>query len=213
MGIIIRNELPQDWKRVEEVAREAFWNLYHPGCSEHYVIHVMRTHEDFLPDLTFVIESEGAVIGSIFYTKSRIITTENLEVPTITFGPVSILPGMHRMGLGRRLIEHSIEVAKAQGHRAIMTLGYPYHYEPYGFKGGKAYGISMEDGKYYKGLLVLPLYDGALDGIKGVAKFSDVYDDPEPQVLDTFDRDFPLKSKGIQESQKEYEDAVAMLDE
>lgn len=213
MSIIIRNETPADYRKVEEVAREAFWNLYFPGCSEHLVIHKMRTHHDFMPELTFVIEVDGEIAGSIFYTKSKIVSDNGVEIPTITFGPVSISPSMHRMGLGRRLIEHSIQVAKKEGHRAILTLGYPYHYEPYGFKGGKQYGISMPDGKFYKGLLALPLYENALGHISGYVVFADVLDDQDPDELEVFDSQFSPKEKAVQDSQREFEEASTMLDE
>lgn len=213
MDIVIRHEKPEDCKVVEEVAREAFWNLYFPGCSEHFVIHKLRKHADFIPELSFVIEVDGEVAGSIFYTKSKIVSEDGKSLDTITFGPVSISPDKHRMGLGRQLIEHSIELAREMGHPAILTMGYPYHYEPYGFEGGKAYKVSMPDGKFYKGLLVLPLYEGALDDVSGYAVFSDVLEEPTKEELDAFDKQFPYKEKKVQESQKEFEIAATMLDE
>ncbi len=212
MNITIRNENKQDYRKVEEVAREAFWNLYFPGCSEHMVIHNMRNHPDFIPELSFVIEVDGEIVGSIFYTHSKVVSSDGTQHKTITFGPVSILPSMHRKGLGRKLITHSIEEAKKLGYNAILTLGYPYHYEPYGFVGGKKYKISMPDGKYYKGLLVLPLYEGALDNISGYAVFSDALE-PNEEEVEIFDKSFEPKEKGIQDSQKEYEIACCMLDE
>lgn len=212
MNITIRNENKQDYRKVEEVAREAFWNLYFPGCSEHMVIHNMRNHRDFIPELSFVIEVDGEIVGSIFYTHSKVVSSDGTQHKTITFGPVSILPSMHRKGLGRKLITHSIEEAKKLGYNAILTLGYPYHYEPYGFVGGKKYKISMPDGKYYKGLLVLPLYEGALDNISGYAVFSDALE-PSEEEVEIFDKSFEPKEKGIQDSQKEYEIACCMLDE
>ncbi len=98
------------------------------------------------------------------------------------------------------------------GYRAILTLGYPYHYEPYGFLGGKKYNVSMPDGKFYKGLLVLPLYEGALNNISGYAEFSDIFEINENEV-NNFDKDFPYKEKQYQKSQDEYEASCIMLDE
>jgi len=214
LDINIRNEEPKDYRRVEEVAREAFWNLYSPGCHEHFVIHKMREHDDFIKELTFVIKVDGQVEGGIFYTHSKIVSKDNPEYKTITFGPVFISPKFHRKGLGKKLITHSIEieVAKEMGYRAILALGYPYHYKPYEFVGGKKYNISMPDGKFYKGLLVLPLYEGALDNISGYVVFSDVFDVTEEEV-EEFDRSFPPKEKKYQASQDEYEVASSMLDE
>ncbi len=212
MKIKIRNEEPKDYRRVEEIAREAFWNLYFPGGHEHYVVHKMRSHPDFIKELAFIIEADDEIVGGIFYTNSKIVSEDNKEFKTISFGPVFISPEFHRKGLGKELVTHSIQVAKEMGYRAILTLGYPYHYEPYGFLGGRKYNVSMSDGKFYKGLLVLPLYEGALDGIFGYAYFSDVFDVKEEEV-DKFDKSFPSKEKKYQKSQDEYEIAVSMLDE
>jgi len=212
MNIRIRNEETKDYRRVEEVAREAFWNLYFPGGHEHYVVHKMRSHPDFIKELAFVIEVEGKIEGAIFYTHSKIVSEDHTEHKTISFGPVFISPEYHRKGLGKELITHSIEAAKELGYRAVLTLGYPYHYEPYGFLGGKKYNISMPDGKFYKGLLVLPLYEGALDNISGYAAFSEVLDVTQEEV-DEFDQSFPPKEKKYQVSQDEYEAMISMLDE
>jgi len=212
MNIKIRNEEAKDYRRVEEVAREAFWNLYFPGGHEHYVVHKMRSHPDFIKELAFVIEVDEEIEGAIFYTHSKIVSEDKEEYETISFGPVFISPEFHRKGLGKELINHSIEVAKEMGYRAILTLGYPHHYEPYGFSGGKKYGISMPDGKFYKGLLVLPLYEGSLDDVSGYAEFSDVLDVTGEEV-DEFDKSFPPKEKKYQASQDEYEAAAYLLDE
>ncbi|MFR9542844.1 MAG: N-acetyltransferase [Rikenellaceae bacterium] len=211
MNITILNERPNDYRHMEEIAREAFWNLYFPGCHEHYVVHQMRNHPDFISELSFVVEADGQVVGGIYYTNSAIVQPDGSEVRIITFGPVCILPKYHRMGLGRRIITHSIKKAKEMGYRGILTLGYPYHYIPYGFVGGKRYGISMEDGKFYTGLLALPLYDGAFDDVSGWAKFSTALDSIQ-EAVDEFDSTFPPKEKAVTPSQVEFEKAVSQLD-
>lgn len=104
MNINIRNIEYKDFRKVEEVSREAFWNLYFPGCSEHFVIHNIKDHKDFIPKLSFVIELDGEIIGSIIYTHSKVISKDNKEYDTISFGPVFIDPRFHRLGLGRKLI-------------------------------------------------------------------------------------------------------------
>ena len=149
MAISIRHENQKDFREVEEVTREAFYNLYFPGCNEHLVVHNMRSHKDYIKELSYIIEVDGEIVGSIFYAHSKIVGWDGVETKTISFGPVSIHPKYHRMGLGRKLITHSIEEAKRLGYNAILTLGYPYHYEPYGFLGGKKYNIAMPDGKFY----------------------------------------------------------------
>ncbi|MGL5574832.1 MAG: GNAT family N-acetyltransferase [Sarcina sp.] len=212
MNIVIRNERKEDYRKVEELIREAFWNLYFPGCEEHAVINKLRGHEDFIRELTFVIELDGEIAGSIFYSHSKVVLKDGGEYKTITFGPVAILPKYHRQGLGRKLISHSIEEAKKLGYKGILTLGYPYHYESYGFKGGKNYNISMEDGKFYKGLLALPLCEGGLLNVEGYASFTKGLEVTEEEV-EEFDKTFPHKEKGEQESQKEFAQTVGLLDE
>ncbi len=211
MNIVIRHEEEKDYFAVANVTREAFWNLYKQGCEEHLVVNKIRNHKDYLPTLSFVIEVDGEIAGSIFYTKSKIQSNDGTEHETITFGPVSILPKYHKMGLGKQLIEHSINVAKQEGHKAILTLGYPHHYTPYGFVGGKKHNICMGDGNYYIGLLVLPLYENALQSISGVACFSDVFEVSEEEV-EQFDKKFDFKEKRFQQSQKDFEVACSTLD-
>lgn len=212
MNIVIRREEERDYRRVEEVAREAFWNLYFPGTDIPVVVNKLRRSPDFIKELTYVVEVDGQVEGGIFYTHSKIKNENGEEIKTISFGPVFISPELHRQGLGRKLIIYTIEKAKEMGYRAILTLGYPYHYEPYGFVGGKRYGISMPDMKFYKGLLALPLYEGALENISGYAIFSEDLA-ATPDEIEEFDKNFPYKEKGFQESQVEYEKACAELDE
>ena len=98
------------------------------------------------------------------------------------------------------------------GYKGVLTLGYEYHYKPYGFVGGKKYSISMEDGKFYKGLLALPLYEGALDNISGYVSFSKGLEVTQDEV-EEFDKLFEYKEKKVEESQKIFEATVGLLDE
>jgi predicted N-acetyltransferase YhbS len=211
MIVKLRHENPEDYYKVEAIAREAFWNLYFPGCDEHYVIHKIRTHKDYIPELSFIVEVDGEIAGSIYYTKSKIINKDDSVRETISFGPVCIHPKYHRMGLGRQMITHTIDLAKEMGYKGIITLGYPYHYEPYGFCGGKKYHIAMEDGQFYIGLLALPLCDGGLDGLDGYARISSVFEVGKEEV-EAYDQQFPAKEKAVTESQKEFLESVSKLD-
>ena len=209
--ITIRNEQPADYRRVEEITRNAFWNLYCPGASEHYLVHTMRCHTDYIPQLSFVIEKDGAIIGSIHFTHAQIATPTGAEVPVLHLGPVCITPQLHRQGLGRALITHAIKSAKASGHRAIVLGGFPYHYEPYGFTGTKKYNIAMADGKFYTGIMALPLYNGALDGICGKIKLSNALY-PNVEGLDAYEATFPPMEKLTLPCQKEFEQISGELD-
>lgn len=197
---------------MEEITREAFWNLYLPGTSEHYLVHTMRSHEDYLPALSFVLEEDGKIIGSIHFTRAWVETPAGEAVPVVHFGPVCITPRLHRQGYGRKLITHAIKAARAGGHRAIVLGGFPYHYHPYGFAGTKKYGITMDDGKFYTGIIVLPLYAGALDGVTGKLRFSAALY-PDESGLEAYEATFPPKEKQVLPCQKAFDAAAAELDE
>ena len=114
-AVIIRNETESDFRRVEEITRAAFWNLYVPGCSEHYVAHVIRSHEDFVKELDFVAEADGEIVGNIMYTKAQLLDEDGEKKEILTFGPISVLPEYQRQGIGTRLMEHSFEKAAGLG--------------------------------------------------------------------------------------------------
>lgn len=205
----IRKEAEADYRRVEEITKKAFWNLYVPGCNEHYLVHIMRSHEDFLPELDLVVEVDGQIVGSIMYTKAKLVDEAGETKEILTFGPISILPEFQRSGYGKKLMEYSFEQAKALGYDAIVIFGNPYNYVARGFKSCKKYQISLEDGSYPMAMMVKELIAGALDGRKWVYKQSDVYE-IEEDVLDVdpeaqrFDGEFESMEKRCQPSQEEF---------
>lgn len=164
--IKIRNEKETDYIQVEEITRKAFYNLYIPGCVEHYLVHIMRGHKDFLPELDYVIEIDGHVVGNIMYTKARLVDETGVEKEILTFGPISILPEYQRMGYGKMLIEYSFEPAAALGYDVIVILGMPSNYVSRGFKSCKKYNVCFEDGTYPAAMMVKELKPNALDGRK-----------------------------------------------
>jgi predicted N-acetyltransferase YhbS len=125
MGYSIRNERADDYRCVEELTRKAFWNVHAPGCDEHYLIHVMRSHADFIADLDLVLLVDDRIVGNIMYAKSKLVDEEGGEQEILTFGPVSILPEFQRKGYGKRLIEYSMERAakKGYGYRHFRESG------------------------------------------------------------------------------------------
>lgn len=163
-NIIIRNEQKEDWEIVEKITRQAFYNLYVPGCGEHYLVHIMREHEDFIPELDFVIERNGDVIGNIMYTKAKLIDENGNEKDILTFGPVSIHPAYQRMGYGKMLIEHSFQTAIQLGYDTIVIFGSPSNYVSRGFRCCKKYNVCIENGKYPAAMMVKELIPHALDG-------------------------------------------------
>lgn len=201
--IKIRNEEESDYQRVEELTRKSFWNLYIPGCNEHYLVHVMRSHKDFLPELDLVIEVDNQIIGNIMYTKAKLIDESGAEKDILTFGPVCILPEYQRKGYGKKLIEYSFEQAIALGYDVIVIFGNPNNYVSRGFKSCKRYNICLENGTYPTAMMVKELKRGALDGRKWVYHQSPVFEIDE-QEAERFDAGLESMEKKYQPSQEEF---------
>lgn len=126
--IKIRNENPADYETVEKMTREAFYNVYTLGCMEHYLVHIMRGHEDFIPELDFVLEVNGEIIGNIMYTKARLVDEDGNQKDILTFGPICIMPAHQRRGYGKMLMEHSMKRAAELGYDVVVIFGSPVNY-------------------------------------------------------------------------------------
>ena len=122
-NLIIRQETKEDYRATEELTREAFWNVYKPGADEHYFVHMMRSHPDFIPELAFVLELDGEIIGNIMYTKARLENSKGEIKEILSFGPLCVAPKYQRQKLGKMLIEHSFEVARGMGYACSPHSG------------------------------------------------------------------------------------------
>lgn len=202
-GIRIRNEREADYAMVEEMTRKAFYNLYVPGCGEHYLVHIMRGHRDFLPELDFVLELDGQLIGNIMYTKARLVDAQGEEKEILTFGPVCILPEYQRRGYGKLLMEHSFARAVELGYDVIVIFGNPGNYVGRGFQSCKKFHVSLEDGTYPAAMMVKELKKAALDGRTWI-----YHDSPVMQIdmeaAQRFDERFEKLEKKHQASQEEF---------
>lgn len=203
MNISIRNEDENDYRQVEELTREAFWNLYVQGCDEHYLVHKMRTHPDFITTLDFVAVFEDKIIGNIMYTQSHLRDESNHRTETITFGPISVLPEYQKQGVGSALIRHSQKVAVENNHKVIIIQGHPHNYCKHGFRSSKDYNISDSEGKYPYSLLVLELEKGILKGHKRRYYPSEVYN-IEVNAAAEYDKQFDFKKKEYKYTQEEF---------
>lgn len=199
--MIIRNELTSDYREVEELTRKAFWNLYVPGCIEHYLVHIMRSHKDFLPALDLVIECDGTIIANIMYTKAKLVDEEGNEKPILTFGPLSVLPAYQRKGYGKKLLEYSFQKAVALGYDAVVILGSPENYISSGFKSSKRYNICASDKSFPAALLVKELCEGAIPKGNWTFQESPVYEF-DTQAAEAFDQTFEKLEKEYQTSQE-----------
>ena len=184
--IIIRNEEEKDYSIVEEMTRKAFYNLYIPGCTEHYLVHIMRKHNDFIPELDFVLELDGKIIGNIMYTKAKLVDENSQEKEILTFGPLCIHPDYQRKGYGKKLLEYSFNKAISLGYDVIVIFGSPSNYVARGFKSCKKYNICIEGGVFPSAMMVKALKDNALDGRKWTYHDSPIMqiDEKEAQIFD-----------------------------
>ncbi len=202
---IIRKETANDYREIENIAREAFWNLSVPGCTEHYFIHTMRSHEAFIPELDYVLEVNSRVVGCVMYTKAALEDENGLLKPVLSMGPICIHPDFQRMGGSRRLLEFTFDKARQLGYDVVINFGNPDNYVARGYKSCKKFNICFEGDVFPAALLVKELSEGALDGRKWIYRPNDA-DAPcnDANAVEEFDRLFPPKVKAWQPSQEEF---------
>ena len=166
--LLIRPARPEESRAVEELTREAFMAPGSPGYDyEHYLVHLIRTRPCHVPQLDVVAEAGGQLVGHILYSRAEIATDGGARHPVLTFGPLSVRPGLQCSGVGRALMAHTFAEARRLGYRAVVITGHPDYYPRVGFERGSKYGIAAEDGGSFDALMALPLVDGALVGLAG----------------------------------------------
>ena len=201
----IRLEVPEDYSAVENLTREAFWNVYKPGADEHYFVHMMRRHETFIPELAFVLEKDGEIIGNIMYTKSWLQDEAGEKKEIVSFGPVCVAPEYQRQGLSKLLIEHSFAAAAEMGYEVVTNFGNPGNYVGRGFVSCKKLNVCFGENNYPTALLVKELVPGALGGKKWrfIPNDADACCE-DAAAVEAFDAQFPAKEKGWRPSQEEF---------
>lgn len=196
----IRLETPADYREVENLTREAFWNVYRPGCVEHFVLKKYRDNPDFVPELDFVMEHDGRIIGHVMYSRAEIIGDDGNVIPAWTFGPISIHPDYKRKGYGLRLLKFSIEKAKALGVGILCMEGNIDFYKHAGFVLASGLGIHYHgepkdsDVPYFLAQELLPGYLDSREGTYHTPKGYFVADE-NPQEFEAYDAGFPQKEK------------------
>lgn len=203
MDIRIRLEEPKDYRTVEELTREAFWNLHVPGCNEHLLAHNLRTSAAFVQELDFVAVGENEIVGNIMYCRAKVLGEDGTKHDVLTFGPVSVWPHLQKKGIGGKLIRHSLGAAADMGFTAVLIYGDPAYYVRFGFKPARAYDIRTAEGRFHKALQALELVPSALDGVTGCFFEGEAYDVDDSE-LEAFDKAFTPKEKFETESQKRF---------
>lgn len=193
--IKIRPIDPADYSAIETITRQAFYNQYQPGASEHYLLRLLRQHADYLSDLDLVIEVDGQLAGNITYTQTRLIDQNGYEKPILTFGPLSIAPPYQGQGLAKRLMGVSFEKAWELGYDTIVIFGSPSHYVSSGFVSCKDVNVTVDGQKFPTAMLVKTLTEKTLDGRKWTYLGSPAYEFTPEDALAYDDKLPPLERK------------------
>lgn len=168
--ITIRLEKQEDYRETENLVRESFWNVYRPGCVEHYVLSCLRDDPDFVPELDYVMESDGVLIGQTVFVKAVIKSDDGRNIPVMTMGPICITPALKRQGYGKQLLDYTLDKAKEYGCKAVCFEGNIDFYGKSGFDYASRFGIryhGLPEGADASFFLLKELEDGYLDGITG----------------------------------------------
>ena len=200
---MIRQETAEDFPTVEQLHRNAFWNVQVPGCSEHYLAHILRNHPDFVPELDYVCEQDGRIVGNVMYTKSTLTDEQGNCKTILTFGPIGVDPDYQRRGIGKALLEKTFEKAAELGYPAIVIFGDPDNYVSRGLRSCKKYNVCLEGDIFPTALLVKELKPGFFDGTKYFFRESPAYEIQE-QDVEAFDRTFPHREKAYRPSQEAF---------
>lgn len=193
--MILRLETPEDYEKVEYLTREAFWNVYRPGCSEHLVLHKLRNAPSFITELNFLAVIGVRIAGSIVY--SRMYKEGRMCADVAAFGPISVLPYYQGRGVGSMLITHTLQKAKELGYGAVMITGSPDYYHRFGFVQAQKYGIKlpgMSEAKDAPYFMVRELADGFLETAAGIYDFDPCFHVSEAELAG-FDEKFPRRDK------------------
>lgn len=200
MDILIRLEEENDFRYVENITREAFWDVYRPGCFEHLIVHKIRKVPAFIKELSYVACENDKIVGNIIYSKAKVVNQENEEFEILTMGPIGVLPSCQNKGIGSLLLNYTIQKAKEQGFKAIIIFGNPNYYRRFCFVNAEKYGIQTSSGENFDVFMALELFNGALNGITGKF-YEDKVFDVKDEELEIYDKGFPYKEKHVTDTQ------------
>lgn len=185
-NLVIQKEKPEDYREVENLVREAFWNVYKPGCSEHFVLHTLRDNPDFVSDLDFVMKLNDEVIGQIVFVKNY---------GALTMGPLCIHPDYQGKGYGRKLLDYGLNKARKLGFSAVLIEGDINFYGKSGFEYASKHNIKyagLPEGSDDSFFLCNELIPGSLKPGTYATHPAYLVDDKD---VDEFDKRFPARKK------------------
>ncbi len=200
MGYILRLENEHDYRETENITREAFWDVYKPGCNEHLLVHKLRAAGAFVKELDFVVCYGSKIIGNIMCSRAKVIDKDNNQFEVLCLGPVTVLPEYQKKGIGRLLIEGTIKEARRLNFKGIFLMGNPAFYTRFGFKNAKVFGIQTSEGGNFDYFMGLELKENSLKGITGRFHEDAVFQVPEDE-LEEFEKEFPKREKHVTDTQ------------
>lgn len=199
-NVTVRLERKEEHRDVENLVRECFWNVYRPGCLEHYVLKCLRNDPDFVPELDLVMEKDGRLIGQVVFVRAAIRADDARVIPIMTMGPICVAPEWQRQGYGKFLLDCALEKAKALGCGAICMEGNIRFYGKSGFCPASRYGIryhGLPEGEDASFFLCRELTEGYLDGVTGEYATPKGYFacEEDPAAFEAYEAGFPAKEK------------------
>ena len=200
MEIFIQRATKNDFLITENITREAFWNVYRPGCVEHLILHNIRKCNSYIIELDLVAFVGNNIIGHILSTKAKIVDTQGIEHEILCVGPLSVLPDYQRKGIGSMLLKHSIKEAKELCFRGMILFGNPDYYHPFGFRNAQEYGITTKEDQNFEPFMALELQRNGLDNIRGRFIEDNAFE-IKPDELEEFEKNFSYKEKMVTDTQ------------
>jgi len=194
MKMTIRNTDKKEFCQTENLTRDAFWNVYKPGCDEHLVLNKIRKSESYIEELDLIAVDGEKIIGHMISTRAKVVDPDNNGYEVLCVGPICVLPELQKKGIGSKLIKHSILIAGKLGYKGMILFGNPDYYHRFGFKNAKEFGITTKDGQNFEPFMALELKEGSLKDVKGKF-FEDASFMVDKKELEEFEKLFPYKKK------------------
>jgi predicted N-acetyltransferase YhbS len=194
MSIVIRAERIEDFWDTEYVTQKAFWNLYVPGCNEHLLVHKLRSHADYIPEISRVAEQDGKIVGTILYSRAKVVDGD-VTHEVLTFGPLCVEPSLQNTGIGGLLMETTMQLARDAGFKAIIIFGEPGYYPKHGFVPCQHFGITTSAGENFDAFMGIELVPGGMDGVHGKFYESEIFEDLPDEEVEEFNKKFPYLEK------------------
>lgn len=194
MEIVIREERFEDHWDTEYMTQKAFWNLHNPGCSEHLLVHKLRSDAAYVPEISRVAEKDGKIVGTILYSRAKVVEGD-LTHEVLVFGPLCVEPSLQNMGIGGLLLETTMQLARDAGYKAIIIFGEPGYYPKHGFVPCNHFGITTSTGENFDAFMGIELIPGGLEDVHGKFYEADLFENLPDAEVDEFNKKFPYMEK------------------